>query len=93
MKSKGVAYLLWFLSIFGCLGIQRFYLGKIGTGIIWLFSCGLFGIGSLIDLFTLGGQVEQYNTKVELSQIRKSTLAVAQLTEAKLKSPVVAEIK
>ena len=81
MKSKGIAYLLWLVSLFGWLGFQRFYLGKIGTGIIWIFTGGLVGIGCLIDLFTLGGQVDQYNTTHELNQIRKSTLAAAKMNE------------
>lgn len=59
IKSKGVAYLLWlFLGIFGA---HRFYLEKIGTGVLWLLTGGLFGIGWLIDLFILGGQVDSYN--------------------------------
>ena len=59
IKSKGVAYLLWFFL--GILGAHRFYLGKIGTGILYLLTFGVFGIGWLIDLFTLGGQVDSYN--------------------------------
>lgn len=75
MKSKGTAYLLWLISFFGWLGFHHFYLGKIGKGIIWIITGGVFGIGSLIDLFTLGGQVESYNTKRELDTIRASSLA------------------
>lgn len=59
MKSKSVAYLLWFFL--GWLGVHRFYLGKVGTGILYLFTFGLFGVGLLIDLFTLGGKVDVYN--------------------------------
>ena len=77
MKSKGTAYLLWLVSIFGWLGFQHFYLGKIGKGIIWIFTGGVFGIGSLVDLFTLGGAVDNYNTKQELKTIRAATLANA----------------
>ncbi len=77
MKSKGTAYLLWFVSIFGWLGFHHFYLGKIGKGIIWILTGGVFGIGSLIDLFTIGGAVETYNTKSELKTIRTSTMANA----------------
>lgn len=77
MKSKGIAYLLWLISGFGWLGIHHFYLGKIGKGIIWIITGGVFGIGSLIDLFTLGGAVDNYNTKSELKEIRTATLANA----------------
>ena len=66
MKSKGIAYLLWFLSIFGWLGFQHFYLGKIVKGAIWIITGGVFGIGSLIDLFTLGTAVDAYNLKAQI---------------------------
>lgn len=51
MKSKVVALIL---SIFlGELGIDRFYLGYIGTGILNLITCGGFGIWWLIDLIMI----------------------------------------
>lgn len=83
MKSKGTAYLLWLISIFGWLGFHHFYLGKIFKGLIWIFTGGVFGIGSLIDLFTLGGQVENYNTKQELNTIRAASLATLALQKRK----------
>lgn len=46
-KSKKVDTLLCMLL--GFTGAHRFYEGKIGTGILWLFTLGLFGVGYLID--------------------------------------------
>jgi hypothetical protein len=54
------AYLLWLIG-FGTLGIHRFYLGRIGTGLLWLFTGGLFGVGALIDLFYIPSMVRQEN--------------------------------
>jgi hypothetical protein len=39
--------------MFGLCGLQRFYVGKVGTGILWLFTWGLFGIGQLIDIILI----------------------------------------
>ena len=46
-KNRGVAALLCFFL--GFLGVHRFYVGKIGTGLLWLFTGGFFGLGALID--------------------------------------------
>jgi hypothetical protein len=64
--SLPVAYALWAISGFGALGLQRFYLGKVGTGFIWLFSGGLAGIGGIYDLFTLPKQVQDANMRTDI---------------------------
>jgi TM2 domain-containing membrane protein YozV len=50
-KSNTVALLLCFFI--GILGVHRFYVGKIGTGILHLVTLGAFGIWTLVDLIMI----------------------------------------
>lgn len=59
-KSRLAATLL--CLFLGELGIHRFYVGKIGTGILWLFTAGLFGIGLIVDfILIVCGQFKDAN--------------------------------
>ncbi len=60
LKSKWIAF---FLCLFlGGLGFHRFYVGKYWTGVLYLFTLGLCGIGWIIDLVAilLGGFKDCY---------------------------------
>ena len=50
-KSWGVALVLCLL--FGGAGFHRFYVGKVGSGIMYLLTVGWFGIGWLVDVITI----------------------------------------
>lgn len=50
-KSGIVALLLCFFV--GFLGIHRFYVGKVGTGILQIITFGGFGIWVLVDLIMI----------------------------------------
>ena len=50
-RNKWIAFLLCFF--FGYLGLHKFYEGKIGWGVVYLLTFGLFGIGWLIDTIVL----------------------------------------
>lgn len=41
------------MSLLGALGVHKFYEGKVGMGILYLFTVGLFGIGWVIDCIAL----------------------------------------
>lgn len=50
-KTRQKALLL--VILFGWLGAHQFYVGRIGKGLLYAFTFGLFGIGWLIDLWQI----------------------------------------
>ena len=58
------AFLLCFFL--GCFGAHRFYVGKVGTGILQLFTLGFFGIWTLIDFIIIlcGGFTDGQGNKI-----------------------------
>jgi hypothetical protein len=59
--APGMAFGLWLACIFGLFGLHRFYLGRPITGLLWLFTFGLLGVGQLVDLIRLRSMVEDQN--------------------------------
>lgn len=56
--------LTWILLTFlGLFGAHRFYMGKWLTGLLYLCTLGLFGIGYLYDYWTLNSQVDEINRR------------------------------
>ncbi|WP_319524091.1 TM2 domain-containing protein [uncultured Desulfosarcina sp.] len=54
--------LAWVLLTFlGLLGIHRMYMGKWLTGIVYLLTGGIFGVGYLYDFWTLNDQITVIN--------------------------------
>jgi hypothetical protein len=68
MNNVGTAYVLWLGCLLQLHGLQRLYNGKIFTGLLWMFTLGLFGVGQLIDLFLIPSMVEEHNAKVRSQQ-------------------------
>lgn len=50
-KSKTVALLL--CIFLGYLGVHQFYVGKVGLGLVYMFTFGLFGIGWMVDVIRI----------------------------------------
>ena len=58
--------LAWLLLAFlGLFGIHRMYMGKWITGLIYLCTAGLFGVGYIYDLWTLNDQISIINGQPE----------------------------
>lgn len=59
------------LCIFlGCFGAHKFYEGKTGMGILYLLTCGLFGIGWIVDIILIAispstNTVSSYNMNMQ----------------------------
>ena len=54
--------LVWILLVvLGVFGVHRFYQGKVISGLVYLFTLGVFGLGILYDLFTLNDQIAAEN--------------------------------
>lgn len=54
--------LAWLLLAFlGLFGIHRMYMGKWITGLIYLCTAGIFGLGYIYDLWTLNDQISLIN--------------------------------
>lgn len=58
-KSGPTAFILWLCCLIGICGLHRFYLGRPWTGLLWLLTLGLFGIGQIVDLFLLPSMLRQ----------------------------------
>lgn len=58
-----VAWLL--LGFLGYLGIHRFYMGKLLSGLVYLLTAGVFGLGWLYDLWSLNEQVDELNRAID----------------------------
>jgi TM2 domain-containing membrane protein YozV len=59
--QTNTAYILWLLCTVGICGGHRLYSGRIASGLIYLFTFGVFGLGQLVDLIFIPGMVEKRN--------------------------------
>jgi TM2 domain-containing membrane protein YozV len=64
MKISYMLNVLGFLGFTG--GLHRLYNGKVATGLLWMFTLGLFGFGQFVDLFLIPNMVEEREMKLRL---------------------------
>ncbi|HEY9909190.1 MAG TPA: NINE protein [Thermosynechococcaceae cyanobacterium] len=65
MNKVGTAYILWLGMLLQVHGLHRLYNGKVLTGLLWLCTFGLFGVGQLIDLLLIPNMVKEHNLRYE----------------------------
>jgi len=65
MNNIGTSYLLWLGCVFQLHGMHRFYNKKYATGLLWLCTFGLFGVGQFIDLFLMPKMVDEHNLRLK----------------------------
>jgi TM2 domain len=69
MNNVSTAYILWLGWLLGLGGLQRLYNGKIFTGMIWLCTWGMFGVGQFVDLVLIPNMVDDHNAKLKASRL------------------------
>ncbi|MGB3653085.1 MAG: NINE protein [Rivularia sp. (in: cyanobacteria)] len=79
LKISYMLNLLGFLGFTG--GLHRLYNGKVVTGLLWMFTLGLFGLGQFVDLFLIPNMVEEREIKLRL-KAGLSPFGVAQTPQA-----------
>lgn len=66
MYSTRTAYILWLASFFGVAGLHRLYMGKVGSGVLYLLTWGLFGFGTIYDGITMPDQIREVRLKARM---------------------------
>lgn len=62
-RDPQTVLVLCLIGLFVLPGVQRFYLGQIGMGVLYLFTIGLCFIGSIVDLVKYKKLALEYNMK------------------------------
>ena len=73
LQTKRRVFLKKFIALMLCvfagtMGLHKFYEGKIGTGILYLFSFALFGVGWIVDIIKLSFQINDASREVNYLQ-------------------------
>lgn len=69
-KDPVYVLLLTILGFFGVAGVQRIFVGKPVSGILYLLTLGICFIGTIVDLLNFRGLTFEYNSRVALDVVR-----------------------
>ena len=65
-KDQQTLMILTIIGFFGVAGIQRFMIGQVGMGLLYFFTAGFCGIGTIIDLVNINKMTSDYNQKAAM---------------------------
>jgi len=63
-KDPQTVLLAAVIGLVACPGLQRFWVGEVGMGLLFLFTAGFLAIGSIIDLCSYRTLARSYNQNV-----------------------------
>lgn len=73
MNDTRTSYIFWLGCFLGVGGLHRLYNKKMLSGLLWLCTGGLFGVGQLLDLIFIPSMVDEHNQEIRrrlgLSQV------------------------
>ena len=72
-KSADTILICTILGFVGVAGIQRFVVGQIGMGILYLFTGGLCLVGTIVDLVNYKKLADDYNQEKALETMAMIT--------------------
>ena len=67
-KDETTTLIMALVGLVAVAGLQRFYLGQLGMGILYLFTMGLCFIGTIVDLFNHKSMTAAFN-KVQADDV------------------------
>jgi len=62
-KEQQTLLLMTLIGFLGFAGIQRFFIGEIGIGILFFVTIGFCGIGTIVDLINIKRMTSDFNQK------------------------------
>jgi TM2 domain-containing membrane protein YozV len=73
-KDQQNLLILTIIGFFGVAGIQRFVIGDTALGLLYLFTGGFCGIGTIIDIINIKRMTFEYNHKQALDSANLVTM-------------------
>jgi TM2 domain-containing membrane protein YozV len=75
-KSQQDMLIFSLVGLFLVPGLQRFIIGQIGMGLLYLFTIGFCFVGSIIDLINHKSLANEYNQKMAYESFQITKMAV-----------------